>query len=100
MKKDIKKLIKKLPDWSLLWPEISSHAQKIENNFLTYKVLDYICDNKDIDYESLYDIEGVENIELNAAYACIANGGTYIKPNETVKIVSDDFSVLFYDYTE
>ncbi len=37
---------------------------------------------------------GVKNIELNAAYACIANGGTYIKPMYYTKIVDHDGKVI------
>ncbi|MDE7007959.1 MAG: transglycosylase domain-containing protein, partial [Lachnospiraceae bacterium] len=33
---------------------------------------------------------GVTNEELNAAYACIANGGTYIKPKLYTKVVDHD----------
>lgn len=38
--------------------------------------------------------DGVENIELNAAYAAIANGGTYIKPIYYTKILDKDGKVL------
>lgn len=37
---------------------------------------------------------GVKNIELNAAYACIANGGTYIKPKLYTKVVDHDGNVI------
>ena len=38
--------------------------------------------------------DGVKNIELNAAYAAIANGGTYIKPIYYTKILDKDGKVL------
>ena len=38
--------------------------------------------------------DGVTNMELNAAYATIANGGTYIKPTLYTKIVDHDGNVL------
>lgn len=37
---------------------------------------------------------GVTNEELNAAYACIANGGTYIKPKLYTKVVDHDGKVI------
>lgn len=37
---------------------------------------------------------GVTNMELNAAYAAIANGGTYIKPALFTKIIDHDGNVL------
>ena len=37
---------------------------------------------------------GVENIELNAAYACIANQGVYIKPKLYTKVVDHDGKVI------
>ena len=37
---------------------------------------------------------GVENIELNASYACIANNGVYIKPMYYTKILDHDGNVL------
>ena len=37
---------------------------------------------------------GVKNIELNAAYAAIANGGTYIKPKLYTKVVDHDGNVI------
>ena len=37
---------------------------------------------------------GVKNIELNAAYASIANGGVYIKPKLYTKIVDHDGNVV------
>lgn len=42
---------------------------------------------------------GVTNEELNASYACIANGGTYIKPKLYTKIVDHDGNVII-DNTE
>ena len=39
------------------------------------------------------------NEELNAAYACIANGGTYIKPKLYTKVVDHDGNVIL-DNTE
>lgn len=38
--------------------------------------------------------DGVTNLELNAAYAAIANNGTYIKPKLYTKIVDHDGNVL------
>lgn len=38
--------------------------------------------------------KGVTNIELNAAYACIANQGTYIKPRLYTKVVDHDGKVI------
>ena len=38
--------------------------------------------------------EGVTNEELNAAYATIANGGTYIKPKLYTKVVDHDDNVI------
>lgn len=43
--------------------------------------------------------DGVTNMELNAAYSAIANGGTYIKPRLYTKIVDHDGNVLI-DNTE
>lgn len=37
---------------------------------------------------------GVTNEELNAAYACIANGGTYIKPKLYTKVLDHDGKVI------
>lgn len=37
---------------------------------------------------------GVTNEELNAGYACIANGGTYVKPKLYTKIVDHDNNVI------
>lgn len=42
---------------------------------------------------------GVTNEELNAAYACIANGGTYIKPKLYTKVIDHDGNVIL-DNTE
>lgn len=38
--------------------------------------------------------DGVTNLELNAAYAAIANGGTYIKPKFYTKIVDSNGNVV------
>ena len=38
--------------------------------------------------------DGVTNMELNAAYATIANGGTYIKPVLYTKVVDHDGNVI------
>lgn len=43
--------------------------------------------------------DGVTNEELNAAYATIANGGTYIKPKLYTKVVDHDGNVIL-DNTE
>ena len=43
---------------------------------------------------------GVKNIELNAAYACIANGGTYIKPMYYTKIVDHDGNTIMDNVPE
>lgn len=37
---------------------------------------------------------GVKNLELNAAYATIANGGTYIEPTLYTKVVDQDGNVI------
>lgn len=37
---------------------------------------------------------GVTNEELNAAYACIANGGTYIKPKLYTRVVDHDGNLI------
>lgn len=37
---------------------------------------------------------GVTNMELNAAYACIANGGTYIEPKLYTKVVDHDGNII------
>ncbi len=41
---------------------------------------------------------GVTNMELNGAYACIANGGVYLKPTLYTRILDNDGNVLI-DYT-
>lgn len=38
--------------------------------------------------------DGVTNEELNAAYACIANGGTYIKPKLYTKVLDHDGNII------
>lgn len=38
--------------------------------------------------------DGVTNLELNAAYAAIANNGTYIKPTLFTKIIDHDGNIL------
>ena len=38
--------------------------------------------------------KGVTNEELNAAYACIANGGTYIKPKLYTKVIDHDGNIV------
>lgn len=42
---------------------------------------------------------GVTNEELNAAYACIANGGTYIKPKLYTRVVDHDGKVILDNTT-
>jgi len=42
--------------------------------------------------------DGVTNLELNAAYAAIANNGTYIKPTLFTKIIDHDGNVMI-DHT-
>jgi len=42
---------------------------------------------------------GVTNLELNAAYACIANGGTYIKPRLYTKVIDHDGNVILDNTT-
>ena len=42
---------------------------------------------------------GVTNEELNAAYACIANGGTYIKPKLYTKVLNHDGNVILDNTT-
>jgi penicillin-binding protein 1A len=42
---------------------------------------------------------GVTNEELNAAYACIANNGTYIKPKLYTKIVDHDGNIILDNTT-
>ncbi len=43
--------------------------------------------------------DGVTNMELNAAYAAIANGGAYIKPTLFTKILDHDGNVLIDNTT-
>lgn len=43
--------------------------------------------------------DGVTNLELNAAYAAIANKGTYIKPKLYTKIIDHDGNVLIDNTT-
>ena len=38
--------------------------------------------------------DGVTNEELNAAYACIANGGTYIKPKLYTRVLDHDGNII------
>ena len=38
--------------------------------------------------------KGVTNEELNAAYACIANGGTYIRPKLYTRVVDHDGNII------
>ena len=38
--------------------------------------------------------DGVKNIELNAAYACIANGGVYIEPTFYTKVLDHEGNVI------
>lgn len=38
--------------------------------------------------------DGITNEELNAAYACIANGGTYIKPKLYTKVLDHDGNII------
>lgn len=38
--------------------------------------------------------DGITNKELNAAYACIANGGTYIKPKLYTKVLDHDGNII------
>ncbi|MCR5626900.1 MAG: PBP1A family penicillin-binding protein [Lachnospiraceae bacterium] len=44
--------------------------------------------------------DGVKNLELNAAYATIANGGKYIKPKFYTKILDHDGNVLLENTVE
>ncbi|XME01213.1 transglycosylase domain-containing protein [Lachnospiraceae bacterium C1.1] len=44
--------------------------------------------------------DGVKNIELNAAYASIANGGIYCKPRFYTKIIDHDGNVLINNSIE
>ncbi len=43
--------------------------------------------------------DGVTNEELNAAYACIANGGTYIKPKLYTKVLDHDGNIILDNTT-
>lgn len=43
---------------------------------------------------------GVSNLELTAAYATIANGGTYIKPRMYTKVVDNDGNVILDNQPE
>lgn len=43
---------------------------------------------------------GVSNLELTAAYATIANGGTYIKPRLYTKVVDNDGNVILDNQPE
>lgn len=68
-----------------------------------------LAERKEINGEIFSDIQqslalggittGVTNEELNAAYACIANGGTYIKPKLYTKVIDHDGKVIL-DNTE
>ena len=42
---------------------------------------------------------GVTNMELNAAYACIANGGTYIEPKLYTKVIDHNGNVILDNTT-
>ncbi|MCM1252964.1 MAG: transglycosylase domain-containing protein [Clostridium sp.] len=63
-----------------------------------------LVERKEINGEIFSDIQqplalggitnGVTNEELNAAYACIANGGTYIKPKLYTKVLDHDGNVI------
>lgn len=63
-----------------------------------------LVERKEINGEVFSDIQqslalggitnGVTNEELNAAYACIANGGTYIKPKLYTKVLDHDGNVI------
>lgn len=63
-----------------------------------------LVDNEVIDGQTYSDVrltlalggitKGVKNIELNAAYACIANGGLYIKPKLYTMITDHDGNVI------
>lgn len=48
---------------------------------------------------ALGGVSGVNNLELNAAYATIANGGVYVKPKLYTKVVNSDGEVIL-DNTE
>lgn len=68
-----------------------------------------LVDRKEINGQVYSDIQqslalggitrGVTNLELNAAYATIANGGTYIKPKLYTKVIDHDGNILL-DNTE
>ena len=68
-----------------------------------------LVDRKEINGEIFSDIQqslalggitnGVTNEELNAAYACIANGGTYIKPKLYTKVLDHDGNVILDNTT-
>ncbi len=63
-----------------------------------------LVDNEEINGKIYSDItqtlalggitKGVKNIEINAAYATIANGGEYIKPKLYTKVVDHDGNVI------
>lgn len=63
-----------------------------------------LVERKEINGEIFSDIQqplalggitdGVTNEELNAAYACIANGGTYIKPKLYTKVLDHDGNII------
>ena len=66
-------------------------------------------ENKEINGKIYSDIQqalalggitnGVTNEELNAAYACIANGGTYIKPKLYTRVVDHDGNIILDNTT-
>ncbi len=68
-----------------------------------------LAENVEINGQTYSDIQqstalggltyGVKNIELNAAYASIANGGVYIEPKLYTKVVDHDGNVIL-DNTE
>ena len=68
-----------------------------------------LAERKEINGEIFSDIQqslalggitnGVTNEELNAAYACIANGGTYIKPKLYTKVLDHDGNVILDNTT-
>ncbi len=43
---------------------------------------------------------GVSNLELTAAYAAVANGGTYIKPRMYTKVVDNDGNVILNNWPD
>ena len=51
------------------------------------------------DIQQTLALGGVTNMELNAAYACIANGGTYIEPKLYTKVIDHDGNVLLDNTT-